>query len=470
MKSSVYLILYVMFLHTGCSKIEVRLDPTSSPSILPGSSQTSESSTPASTIIFLGPTPLPHSTLTLSATVEPEQAWWNDTIFYELTVRSFYDSNDDGIGDFNGLIEKLDYLNDGNPFTNSDLEITGIWLLPIHPSPSTHGFDVTDYYAVNPDYGTMDEFRNLVREAHRRGIRIIIDLVVNHTSNQHPWFIQSQNPNSAFRNWYIWSDTDPGFKGFWGQEVWHLLNGEYYYSFFWAGMPDLNYTNPDVSAEMEQITRFWLTDIGIDGFRLDAIGSLIENGSVTVETEATHEWFENYFSFYKSIKPEAMTIGENWRDDEVVAQWVANQEVDLAFEFDLAAAMIESVNSGNSRRLLDTLRYGTSQFPHGQYGVFLANHDMTRVMTQFGDDPGKARVAASLYFSLPGVPFIYMARKSVCGMYQRTDCCCPRCNGPQKNMQAFRMSHRGNFQIKTGRSMLKHSWMILSRYLFITAP
>jgi glycosidase len=346
-------------------------------------------------------------TVDRTPTSVPVLPWWNDTVFYELTVRSFYDSNGDGIGDFNGLIEKLDYLNDGDPDTTADLGITGIWLLPIHPSPSAHGFDVTDYYAVNPQYGTMDDFRRLVSEAHHRRIRIIIDMVINHSSSQHPWFVQSQDPQSPYRDWYIWSAADPGFKGAWGQQVWHPLNGAFYYAFFWEGMPDLNYTNPEVTAEMERIARFWLTGIGIDGFRLDAIGSLIEEDTVTVETKASHDWFASYFKFNKEIKPEAMTIGEVWREDAVVAPWVANKQVDLAFEFDLAAAMIASVNEGNSDRMLETLRSGTSQFPQGQYGTFLTNHDMTRVITQLGGDPQKARVAASLYFALPGVPFVY---------------------------------------------------------------
>lgn len=333
--------------------------------------------------------------------------WWNEAVFYEIFVRSFYDSNGDGIGDFNGLIEKLDYLNDGDPNTTTDLGVTGIWLMPIHPSPSTHGYDATDYYGVNPQYGTMDDFRRLVDEAHRRGIRVIIDLALNHTSSQHPWFIQSQDARSPYRDWYIWADVDPGWKGPWNNQVWYPLNGDYYYSYFWAGMPDLNYTNPEVTAEMENVTRFWLKEVGIDGFRLDAIGVLIEEGPVTTETEASHDWFANYFKFYKGIKPDAMTIAEVWNSDDIVVPYVANKRVDLAFEFDLSAAMLASMNDGNPARMLETLRSGTSRFPAGQYGAFLTNHDMTRVMIQLGGDPEKAKAAASLYFALPGVPFMY---------------------------------------------------------------
>jgi alpha-amylase len=354
------------------------------------------------TIIPSTPTAIPSPTQ-----VNVSYPWWNDAVFYELSVPSFYDSNHDGIGDFNGLIEKLDYLNDGDPNTTTDLGITGIWLLPIHPSPSVHGYDVLDYYAVNPDYGTMDDFRHLLDEAHQRGIRIIIDLVINHSSSQHPWFIQSQDPQSPYRNWYVWADADPGWKGPWNQQVWYPLSNAYYYAFFWEGMPDLNYTNPEVTSEMEDITRFWLNDVGINGFRLDAIGSLIEEGSVTIETKSSHDWFANYYKFYKGIAPEAMTIGEVWREDAVVVPWVANHEVDLAFEFDLSAAMLASINDGNSTRMLETLRSGTSQFPEGQYGTFLTNHDMMRVVYQLGGNPEKAKAAASLYFVLPGVPFVY---------------------------------------------------------------
>jgi alpha-amylase len=157
-------------------------------------------------------------------------SWWNDTVFYEIFVRSFYDSNGDGIGDFNGITAKLDYLNDGNPETTTDLGVTGIWLMPINPSPSYHGYDVTDYYAVNPDYGTMEDFQNLLDEAHARGIRVIMDLVLNHTSSKHPWFTSSWDPASPTHDWYIWSDTKPAYNGPWGQKVWYPSHGQYYYA------------------------------------------------------------------------------------------------------------------------------------------------------------------------------------------------------------------------------------------------
>lgn len=252
----------------------------------------------------------------------------------------------------------------------------------------------------------MDDFRRLVDESHRRGIRVIIDLVLHNTSIQHPWFVQSQDPQSTYRDWYIWADVDPGLLGAWNQKVWFKLNGDYYHALFWEGMPDLNAANPEVTAEMENVTRFWLEDVGIDGFRLDAIGALMRPGTESLNTQDQHNWFANYFQFYKQVKPDAMTIGEVWREDAVVVPWVSSKEVDLAFEFDLSAAMIASVNEGNSARVLETLRSGTSLFPKGQYGTFLTNHDMVRGMKQLGGNPEKAKAAASLYFALPGVPFI----------------------------------------------------------------
>ena len=166
--------------------------------------------------------------------------WWNEAVFYEVFVRSFADSDGDGIGDFNGLTAKLDYLNDGDPMTDDDLGITGIWLMPIMPSPSYHGYDVTNYQKINPDYGTMADFEHFLAEAHARGIRVIIDFVVNHTSDEHPYFTLSENPNSFYADWYRWEENPPSELGPWGQRVWHqdAVNDQYYFGMFWSGMPD----------------------------------------------------------------------------------------------------------------------------------------------------------------------------------------------------------------------------------------
>jgi alpha-amylase len=333
--------------------------------------------------------------------------WWNDTVFYQVFIRSFYDSTGDGIGDIQGLIEKLDYLNDGDPSTQDDLGVSGIWLLPIHPSPSYHGYDVIDYYDINPDYGTMEDFQRLLDEAHQRGIRIIIDLVLNHTSERHPWFRASRSPESEYRDWYIWVDEDPSFLGPWGQRVWHRTATGYYYGVFWGGMPDLNYENPEVTAKMLDVTRFWLEEVGVDGYRIDGAQHLIEDGPVQKHTEDTHEWFRMFRDYYKSIDPDAVAVGEVWDTNFAVFQYAQGDQFDLVFNFDLAEAKVRGAFNENARRVLDNKRITQRLFPPKQYATFLTNHDIDRVMTQLQGDANKARTAASMLLASPGVPFIY---------------------------------------------------------------
>src|SRR6266496_178176 len=225
--------------------------------------------------------------------------WWNDTVFYEIFVRSFRDSNGDGIGDFNGITEKLDYL--------KGLGVRGIWLMPINPSPSYHGYDVTDYQAVNPDYGTLDDFKHLLSEAHKRGIKVIMDLVLNHTSAKHPWFQSALQPGSQYHDWYVWKDQDPGTLGPWGAQTWYKAsNGQYYYAIFWDQMPDLNYDNPAVREEAKKIASFWLKDIGIDGFRLDAVRYLVEDQKLA-DSASNHAFLAEWGKYYRSINPQAFT-------------------------------------------------------------------------------------------------------------------------------------------------------------------
>ena len=334
--------------------------------------------------------------------------WWSDAIFYQIFVRSFYDSNGDGIGDFNGITEKLDYLNDGDPKTTTDLGISGIWLMPINPSPSYHGYDVTDYYDVNSDYGTMDDFKRLLDEAHKRGIYVIMDLVLNHTSVEHPWFQEARdNPESARHGWYVWADENPKYYGPWGQKVWHPMGSGYYYAIFWSGMPDLNYTNPEVTAEMQNVVAFWLRDVGIDGFRLDAARHLIEDGEKQENTEATHTWWENFRLQSKAINPNAIAIGEIWTSNSAVAQYVEGDELDMAFNFDLATQILDTVEGGYGRALRDAILLSYTSFPPGTYATFLTNHDQNRVMDQLAGDANEARLAATVLLSIPGTPFIY---------------------------------------------------------------
>jgi len=187
-------------------------------------------------------------------------------VCYEIFVRSFYDSNGDGIGDLNGLIQKLDYV--------AGLGVDCIWLMPVAASPSYHGYDVSDYYRVEPAYGTNDDFKQLVAAAHRRGIALLVDMVLNHSSSEHPYFQAAlHDTTSPYRAWYRFAPTAQG-------KDWHHspVRDEYYYGLFWSGMPDLNYETPAVREEAKQIARFWLRDMGVDGFRLDAVPYLVEQG------------------------------------------------------------------------------------------------------------------------------------------------------------------------------------------------
>ncbi|MCX6100050.1 MAG: alpha-amylase family glycosyl hydrolase, partial [Candidatus Bipolaricaulota bacterium] len=236
-------------------------------------------------------------------------AWWQDAAFYEVFVRSFQDSNGDGKGDLAGLIERLDYLNDGDPATTDDLGVTALWLMPIMESPSYHGYDVIDYYKVESDYGSNADFQRLIQEAHERGIRVIVDLVLNHTSTQNPWFGASLNRASPYRSWYIWSDANPGYAGPWGEQVWYPRGGAFYFGVFWSGMPDLNYRNPDVTSRMLDVARYWLADMGADGFRLDAVRYLIENGVAQEDTPATHFWLKGFDAVAKGWSPDAYLVG-----------------------------------------------------------------------------------------------------------------------------------------------------------------
>lgn len=346
-------------------------------------------------------------TLMINAQDLSQLDWWNDAVFYEIFVRSFYDSDGDGIGDFKGITQKMDYLNDGDPSTTSDLGITGIWLMPINPSPSYHGYDVTDYREVNPDYGTMDDFKEMLAAAHARGIRVIIDYVMNHSSSQHPWFLSANSSeNSEYRDWYTWTDINPGISGPWGQNVWHTKGDDYYYGIFWSEMPDLNYNTPAVKEEMFAASRFWLEEIGIDGFRLDAVKYIYEDGNNLEDLEATHTFFADFTAFNKAINSNSLTVGEAWTTTDKVIPYVIDERIDFCFEFDFASAAIGAAASGNLTGLKEQLRKQLETYPYYQFGTFLTNHDQNRVMENLQDEE-KVKVAASFYLTTPGVPFVY---------------------------------------------------------------
>jgi hypothetical protein len=234
------LFLSIVLIIAGCGASPAAAPPTAEPTVAPSATPLSEEAALLATIAANAPSPAaatptvplptPFPTITLGPTAEPRplpEGWWDTAVCYEIFVRSFYDSNGDGIGDINGLIEKLDYINDGDPTGGDDLGATCIWLMPVAEAASYHGYDVIDYDTIEKDYGTNDDFKRLIEAANRRGIRVIVDLVLNHTSSAHPWFLSALNdPSSPYRDWYIWSPVNPGYRGPWGQQVWHLLMQE----------------------------------------------------------------------------------------------------------------------------------------------------------------------------------------------------------------------------------------------------
>ncbi len=316
----------------------------------------------------------------------PATSWWTDRVFYEIFVRSFADSTagplaNDGIGDLRGLIERLDYLNDGDPATTTDLGITGIWLMPISPSPSYHGYDVTDYYGINPQYGTMEDFRQFLAEAQRRGIRVIVDLVLNHSSSEHPNFRRALRGDPEYRDWYLFVPPDrvPQVRGPWDQQVWQKTDGQFYYGIFWSGMPDLNYRNPAVTDEAYRIAEFWLKDVGVDGFRLDAIRHLIEDGDVMNDTPETIAWLKGFH--------------EIWTVTETISDYVSADAVDLAFEFELAKGILDAAQTGDKAALGYALDNVKASYPANRFATMITNHDQDRVASVLDEDPERLRLA-----------------------------------------------------------------------------
>jgi glycosidase len=212
-----------------------------------------------------------------SACTRPERPWQVGATCYEIFVRSFADSDGDGIGDLNGLTARLDHLNDADPATTDDLGVRCVWLMPVAESPGYHGYDVSDPYAVEKDYGSSADFKRFVEEAHRRGIRVLVDLVLNHVSSEHPAFQAAlRDTASPYREWFRFQ-PEKGPLNRWGGDNWHASSerAEFYYGFFWKGMPDLDYTRPAALEEMKRVASFWLTDMRVDGFRLDAVKYLV---------------------------------------------------------------------------------------------------------------------------------------------------------------------------------------------------
>lgn len=333
--------------------------------------------------------------------------WWTDRVFYEVFVRSFADSDGDGIGDLAGLTARLDELNDGDPSTTTDLGVTALWLMPVAASPSYHGYDVTDYLTVEPDYGTNDDFKALITAAHERGMEIIVDLVINHTSVEHPWFQEARQRGSAREDWYLWADEHPGFGGPSGRPVWHANGDRWYYGYFWDGMPDLNVANPDVTAELDRIATFWLDEMGAAGFRLDAARHLIEDGSTLDNTPATFAWLQGFRDRSKATDPDALVLGEVWDATSVASRYVRDGALDLAFDFGLASQFLSAVRFGDPGSLSIIQAEVSAAYPAGSYAAFLTNHDQDRTFDMLGRDVAAAKQAATLLLTNPGIPFIY---------------------------------------------------------------
>ena len=344
----------------------------------------------------------------LSQTTATLPDWARTGVCYEVFVRSFYDSDGDGVGDLRGLTEKLDYINDGSPASQRDLGASCIWLMPVAQSPSYHGYDVTNYYQVNREYGTNEDFRRLVSEAHRRGIRILVDLVLNHMSSEHPIFKEALlDQRSPYRDWFLWSPTQRRTTG-WQAATWHRASEreEYYYGLFWRGMPDLNLANVAVAAEWKRVARYWLEEMGVDGFRLDAVGHFFEDGDEPRNGPGVHPWLRDWQASIRQVRPDVFTVGEVWDSIGAIRAYYPDQ-LDAYFAFQVADALLGAVRSGSGRELTGVLERVQRDYPRGRWASFQRNHDQTRTLTELRGDTARARLAATLLLTLPGVPFIY---------------------------------------------------------------
>lgn len=374
-------------------------------------------------------------------TSKDDRLWYKNAIFYQVNVRAFYDSNGDGHGDLKGLEEKLDYL--------QELGVDCIWLMPIYPSPlCDDGYDISDYYGILEHYGTRDDFRNLVKAAHQRSIRVIADLVLNHTSDQHTWFQKARNdPESPYRNFYVWSKTDQKYaqariifldteRSNW---AWDEQAGLYYWHRFYASQPDLNFDNPDVQEEMLRVIKFWL-DMGIDGFRADAVPYLFEREGTNCENlPETHTYLKKIRQFVDNHYPGSILLCEanQWPQD-VHAYFGEGDEFQMGFHFPLMPRIFMALRKGDGtpiRWILDQ----TPEIPETcQWCTFLRNHDeltlemvtaeerqwmwqeyapvsgmrlnlgiRRRLAPLLDNDRRKIEIANSLLFSLVGTPIIY---------------------------------------------------------------
>jgi glycosidase len=330
--------------------------------------------------------------------------WWQESVIYEIFVRSFQDSNRDGIGDLRGIIQRLDYLKTEK--TNS-LGVNALWLSPVFPSPSYHGYDVVDYRKIHPEFGSLEDFNQLIQQSHFRGIKIILDLPVNHSSSQNPWFLSSQSgEDNPYRPWYLWRQEKP----LWGN--WFLLNNFYYYSFFSSAMPQLNWKNLNLINEVKSILDFWIQK-GVDGFRLDAARYYVPGIGGESDTSETHQAIQNIVKSTKANHPETLFLGEIWADSKTIASYFPQtQELDLAFSFPLSYGLIDSLNHNSPSRFFNSLLENKTDMPSSFYNApFLTNHDVERIASQLNGDEKKLILAASCLMALPGTPVMYFGEE-----------------------------------------------------------
>ena len=368
--------------------------------------------------------------------------WYKDAVIYELHVRAFADSNGDGMGDFNGLTRKLDYL--------QDLGVNAIWLLPFYPSPwRDDGYDISDYRSIHQAYGTMRDFKRFMKEAHERGLRVITELVINHTSNQHPWFERARNakPGSKYRDYYVWSETPDRyseariiFQDFETSNwTWDPVAKAYYWHRFYSHQPDLNFDNPAVQTEVFKLLDYWF-ETGVDGLRLDAVPYLFEREDSNCENlPETHEFLKAMRHHIDTNWPDRMLLAEanQWPEDSV-DYFGDDDECHMAFHFPLMPRLFMALKMEDSFPVVDILEQTPALPTSGQWGIFLRNHDeLTLEMVTdeerdymyraYGRDPRqrlnlgiRRRLAPlldnnrraiellnSLLFSLPGTPVIY---------------------------------------------------------------